>query len=172
MGAVSTYMDSTVGPYDNVEDTQVAVLNKSGSTLSSFTLSGPAGFLGFEGDGISNTVGAGGGGTATGAGAPSNANDPSLYGGPQAYFTIGGPGSSGIAGPDFTDTTAFVNLTGGLASGSSTYFSLELSPGTLGAGGITAGGTVPEPTSMALAATGIVTLLGFGWRRRNRSLKA
>jgi len=41
---------------------------------------------------------------------------------------------------------------------------IGLAGGTIGGGGFATG--VPEPATMAMAATGIVSLLGFGWRRR------
>jgi hypothetical protein len=172
-GAVSTYADSTAGAYDNVEDTQIGVLNMSGATLSSFKLNGPgggSGFIAFDGDGISNPNNATSMSTAHGAGAPSNASDLSsgIYGGPMTFFSL----TQG--GPSFTSSTAssvFVNLIGGLANGSSTYFSLEGDPNALSGIGVVPNPPVPEPASLTLLGVGAVSLVGYAWRRR-KALKA
>ena len=44
IGAISTYTDSSAGAYDNVEDTQIGVLNLSGTALTSIKLTGPSGY--------------------------------------------------------------------------------------------------------------------------------
>ena len=168
-GQVSTYSDSTAGAYDDVEDTQIGVLNLSGGTLINFKMTATSGDpFGFDGDGIGDTNGANTGGTATGAGAPTNSKDSSdgLYGGPITYFTLSAPGSTG----DFSSTgnlSAYANFVGGLANGSSTYFSLEGNPSdlsNLGGGGGTI--TTPEPSSMILGTIGALILFGFDWLRR------
>jgi hypothetical protein len=157
-GQISTYADSQVGAYDNSDDTQIGVLNRSGGTLTSFMLtSATSGPFAFDGDGISG-----------GYSAPSNASDKStgLYGGPLTYFTLNAPGSAG----NFQTTNSssiFANFLGGLPNGSSTYFSLEGNPSSLtslgGGGGMF---TVPEPASMTIAATGALMLLACSWLRR------
>ena len=55
-GSLSFQTDSSVGPFDGVEDTLVGVVNKSGATVFGIFLSGN-GIFGFDGDG----AGAGGG---------------------------------------------------------------------------------------------------------------
>ena len=166
-GAISTYFDSSAGTYDDVEDTQIGVLNNSGGSLSSIQLTG-TGIFGFDGDGISSSCGSCNiATTAIGASAPSNAHDTSsgLYGGPMSYFTTGAPGSNG----NFSSTaspTAFVNFVGGLGNGSSTYFSLEGNPTDLANIGVSNVAT-PEPSSLLLLGFGL-GLGGIQIRRRNR----
>jgi len=158
-GTVSVYSDSKAGTYDNVEDTQIGILNLSGQTLSAVKLTGSAGFFSFDGDGISATAGAGSGATATGAGAPSNTFDKStgLYGGPMTYFSLTQGGSSITSASGATSGYAnFVN--GGLASGKSTYFSLEGDPA--GLSGTSFASPAPEPGSVVMVA-GAVALFGF-----------
>jgi len=144
---LTTYADQ--GPYEGSDDTYVAVINKSSSTLSSFTLTGPVNpstpLFGFDGDGINlyaPTI-------------PNNANDTTGYGGPQAWFT-------GISLDQYTGT---VNFIGGIAPGGQTYFSLESAlnqQGGTGGGGVT--GTVPDAGStMAMLSAG---LIGLGLLRR------
>ncbi len=164
-GAISTYTDKTVGAYDNVEDTQIGVLNLSGGTLNSMQLSAThSGVFGFDGDGISSGTS---GGYAAGAGAPGNSSDPSKYGGPMTYFTLLNGSKIGASGS--STLIANANFIGGLASGDSTYFSLEGTPSDLSDLG--GGSAVPEPASMVMAATGALTLLGYGWRRRKIAQK-
>jgi hypothetical protein len=145
-GTFAVYHDSTVGPYDGAEDTQMAVLNRSSTPLASITLSGPSNFVGFDFDGIDTF------------GSPGNSHDNTGYGGPNTFFT-------GFSSSSTSVTANFVNP---LTQGQSTYFSLELSPSALnGGGGI--GVTTPEPNSLALAGSGLVVALGYLWRRRRRS---
>jgi hypothetical protein len=169
-GQISTYTDSTAGQYDDVEDTQIGVLNESGSTLTSIKLTATSGDpFGFDGDGIGGPYG--GNSTATGAGAPTNSQDSSdgKYGGPMTYFTLNAPGSTG----DITSSgalSAYANFVGGLASGSSTYFSLEGDVGDLSNLGSTM--SAPEPTSMVMAITGALMAFGYGRRRRKAAQMA
>jgi hypothetical protein len=171
-GQISTYRDTSAGSYDNVEDTQIGVLNMSGSTITSIHLTAKSGDpFGFDGDGISSPNGANSGGTATGAGAPSNAKDISsgIYGGPMTYFTLNAPGSTGNFSSS-TSLSAYANFNGGLADGAFTYFSLEGTPSDLGNLGGDAG-AAPEPATLAMAASGALMALGYGWLRRRSGLK-
>jgi hypothetical protein len=169
-GQISTYTDSSAGTYDDVEDTQIGVLNLSGSTLTSMKLTATSGDpFGFDGDGISALTSAPTG-TAQGSNAPRNAQDSSdgKYGGPMTYFTLSAPGSTG----DFTTSgslSAYANFVGGLASGSSTYFSLEGNPSDLANLGSTM--SAPEPASMVMAVTGALMVFGYGKRRRKAAQK-
>jgi len=146
---ISTYFDPSVLPYDNIEDTQVGVLNLSSSTVYALGLSGP-GVFGFDGDGI-GTYGAPTNTIDTTTNYPSGGIGQS-YGGPLTYFT----------GIDPLFSTGTANFIGGLVTGQSTFFSLEGPPSSIGQ--VTP--TVPEPSSLLVAAIGTIGLVGYGLRRR------
>jgi len=149
-GAVTITDDTTQSPtYDGSDDTYISVTNNSGGTVNLLHLSANDDIFGFDGDGID---GYGGDGVAPVAGNP----DTSGYGGPLGYFT-----NIVVSG---SLETGDVNFFGGLANGSSTYFSLEeaLTSATFsgGGGGITTGG-VPEPTTWTMMLVGVAALGGM-----------
>jgi hypothetical protein len=157
---VVTSTISGQGPYDGADDVYVGVINNSTRTVNSMVVSGQAGpigvgIFGFDGDGIASpTLGGPNGHLA------SNPQDTSfgLYGGPGSFF-------SNIAANLGSGT---VNFIGGIAPGGGhQVFSLEALPsvvGGIGGGGVNA--TTPVPAGLVMAGMGALSLLGYGWRRR------
>lgn len=143
-GSISTTApDGATANYDGMDDALIGVINNSGQVLNGFHLSG-TGIGGFDGDGIDTFI--------TGAEVAGNP-DTTGYGGPIAYFT------------DNTGDDLDVNFFGGLADGSSTYFSLE-GPASLS---LNAGpaNVVVEPAGVAVFGVGTLGL-GLVGRRRSR----
>jgi hypothetical protein len=103
-----TVVESGKGPNDGIDDTLVGVQNNSGTSIPKLSLSGTTQPFGFDGDGICSGQFSG-----TPAGCPF---------GPTEYE---GPGTSFSNVDQNTFNSGDVNFVGGLAPGSSTYFSLE-----------------------------------------------
>ena len=138
-GTVSGAAVSGAAPYDGSDDALIGIVNNSGAVYSGgIVLSGSGnggGLFAFDGDGICNY-----------AYASYCATAATGYEGPGVTF-------SGIS---LNGVTGTVNVAS-LAIGATTFFSLESSPSSISSGGgITIGGQVPEPASIALLATGLL----------------
>lgn len=121
--AINVYTDPTQGPYDQIEDTLVGVLNNSSGIVYSLPLNSPNPIFGFDGDGIC--------GTDPNTGMPFFPAPPGC-----PYGTTCPGGSTGYEGPGVcfgsingAQTSGVVNLA--LGPGESTYFSLELAISTI-----------------------------------------
>ncbi len=132
---VSIAYDPVEGPYDNVEDSYVSVVNTStSSALTSLTISGPN-IFGLDGDGQQFYTGISYG--------------PSGYEGPNTSFSI----------QDNNNGT--VNfLAGGVAPGASSWFTLENNLNGANGGGIVI--TKPPTTTPTPDGGSTLALAGFG----------
>ncbi|HEX3403217.1 MAG TPA: PEP-CTERM sorting domain-containing protein [Acetobacteraceae bacterium] len=139
-GAISTVLTGSA-PFDGIEDTSIGVVNNSGHSISTIhlvqTTTGTP-IFGFDGDGIDTF------------GVPGNASDTTGYGGSNAFFTNFSSGTSGD-----------VNFITAIASGSSSYFSLE-GPASLNFNPT----PTPEPATLAILGLGLAGLAAV--RRRKR----
>ena len=139
-GVLSGAPVPNANPYDGSDDALIGVINNSGSTYNgSITLIGSGnggGIFAFDGDGI-----------CTFTNAAYCATAATGYEGPLNTF-------ANITTTTVTDDTGDVVFSG-LAAGGSTYFSLESSPSSIG---IVVVGSAPEPASMAILGTGLVSL--------------
>jgi hypothetical protein len=103
-GELEAFNDPSQPPFDGVEDTMIGVENKSSASVSSIALEGEF-IFGFDGDGICAGFYV--------PGPPCTWPHPTSYEGPETSFTITNVNEGSV------------NFTGGLAAGTSTYFSLE-----------------------------------------------
>lgn len=172
----TTVTNNHLASYDTGgDDTYIGVVNNSGFSLTSVTLSSSQPIFGFDGDGITN----GGSSLVTGA-LPFGVDNGGVAFAEPAHSVPGF--STGVgrdyAGPNMWFSVVNVNLgtvhfeAGGVdANGGTAYFGLEddinAANGTLNVGNIT---TTPEPASLALIGLGSLGMAGYTWRRRRQGI--
>ena len=139
-GSIST-VDNGFGPYDGIDGTYIGIINNSTSTIYSLDLSSNLPIAAFDRDGLAAYL------------APTP-YDGYGYGGPQGYFT----------NLTLWGTSATINFVGGVAPGSSTYFSLE-APVYINVA------AAPEPATWALMIVGVGSM-GAALRTRRRKVAA
>jgi hypothetical protein len=129
-----------LGPYDGADDTLIGILNNSGASLTSISLSSNTDLFGFDGDGICAYIACPG--------------TPDLSGYGPAGVTFSGINASAT-------TSGTVNFNPGIADGGSAFFSLEgpLSPSQIMQG-------TPEPSTRILFGIGVAGLGLFLRRTR------
>jgi hypothetical protein len=124
-GTAAIAIDTTLPPYDGSDDMVVGVQNNSPRPLAALTLtSTDTDIFGFDGDGLCTYI------TCTWP-------DPTTYEGPISVLP------QDAAGAD----TGTVDFTGGLAAGSSTFFSLEGAPSSASATSATSQTSVDPATT-------------------------
>jgi hypothetical protein len=143
MTALNPVYTTDPGPYDGNEDTYFGVVNNSSKTISSFNVASTVGaqIAGFDNDGIDE---------AAYLNIPHNANDPTGYGGPNAFFTGISVGLDALT----------VNFAPGIAAGGTDVFSLEepIALNTIVIG-------TPEPSTWAMMLIGFAGLAFAGYRK-------
>jgi len=150
----TTVTASGQGPYDGVEDTLVGIVNNSGGTVNSVTLSSKTlQIFGFDGDGVSKF-------TTPTYSTPAGQSYAGFIS-PTGAFKLSGTLDS-FSGITAGKKSGTLNFPGGLVNGGSAFFSLEE---PLTAASFTVKTGVPEPATLSILGA---ALAGFGLLRRRR----
>ena|SRR5215469_16678831 len=150
----TTVTASGQGPYDGVEDTLVGIVNNSGGTVNSVTLSSKTlQIFGFDGDGVSKF-------TTPKYSTPAGQSYAGFIS-PTGAFKLSGTLDS-FSGITAGKKSGTLNFPGGLVNGGSAFFSLEE---PLTAASFTVKTGVPEPATLSILGA---ALAGFGLLRRRR----
>jgi hypothetical protein len=137
-------IDAALNP-GNPDDVMVGIVNNSGVTIASLTLSGTSNIYGFDGDGACS-------GYTTPNASPCT---PTF----NEYFPAGIT-DSGVNG---AQTSGTINFTGGLANGAQTWISLENFTGVSGHANTPQ--VTPEPGTLGLVGSSLLGLAGILRRR-------
>lgn len=155
------------GTYDGSDDTLVGVVNNSGGTVNSISLSSSNFIFSFDGDGISENPNPTSSLPGLGLSGDSGSSHDGYSGtdSTSGTYDLNGPLNS-FSSISSNYMSGDVNFGSGLAAGGSAFFSLEEQ---LNAASFTAAPvSVPEPGTLAIFAAGLAGFAGLGWMRRRR----
>lgn len=138
-------------PYDNIEDTYVGVINNYSGPISTIHLKSSTTIFGFDGDGIAAAF--------ISPNVAGNGNDPSGYGGPNAFFT------NILANLKEGD----VNFINPIQPGGRDFFGLEERLDAASFVATPVGVRVPEPTSLVVFGLAMAGAAGFARKRKAKA---